>query len=121
MKRLLLVEDDAFLVRVYRTKLKQLGYEVEIMTDGKEVFAWCKKNMPELVVLDVVMPEKDGFTVLKELKESEDTRKIPVLVLTNLKGDDDKESLVGLGAEKVLVKSESSFSDVVTRIREIAG
>ena len=119
MKKILLVEDDQFLITVYKVKLKQMGYDVTFLTDGSEVLKTAIETKPDLIMLDIVMPIKDGFQVMRELKENSETKDIPVMVLTNLNGENDKKTLLDLGAVLFIVKSSYSFLEVSNMIKEV--
>lgn len=119
MNKLLLVEDDQFLVRIYKVKLKQLNFDVTFLNTGEKVHETALLEKPDLILLDIVMPVKDGFQAMKELKGDPQTKNIPVMILTNLNGDNDKKTLMDLGAAKFVVKSDHSFSEVASMIQEI--
>ncbi|MBU2219647.1 response regulator, partial [Patescibacteria group bacterium] len=82
--KVLLVEDDRFLSEMYATKLADSGFEVETAFDGEEGLIKIKEFQPKLVLLDIVLPKKDGFEVLKTLKDGELLNGIKVIALTNL-------------------------------------
>ena len=119
MKKILLVEDDQFLVRVYKLKLEKQGYEVIYLEDGREVLQTVRVEKPDLVVLDLILPKKDGVEVLKELKGNTETKDVPVLVLSQLGMPEDIEKSKEAGAIDHLVKSQNSFAEVVTEVKRI--
>ncbi len=121
MKKILLLEDDRFLIHIYRAKLLKLGYEIEMLPNGTGALELTLKLKPDLLVVDIIMPEKDGFAVIKEIKEHPETKHIPIIVLTNLAQDEDKKKVAGLGAELFLVKADLSFAQVVEKIRSVLG
>jgi DNA-binding response OmpR family regulator len=121
MKKVLIAEDDIFLNKVYKVKLKSNNYETVNVLRGDLVIDEVTSSKPDLILLDVIMPGKDGFAVLKELKESSSTRNIPVIILTNLSEESDKNTLLGLGAKKFLTKVDVSIADVVEVIRQELG
>jgi CheY-like chemotaxis protein len=112
MKKILLVEDDVFLVKVYKSLLEKEGYSVIVLTDGVEVIDTVRKERPDLVILDLIMPGKDGFDVLGDLKGDSKTKNIPVYVLTVLRTKEDIKKVKNLGADEYIVKSDSTFKDV---------
>ncbi len=119
-KKILLVDDDPLLTKLYQSKLTQEGYEVFFAHNGLDGLALAKEKMPDLVLLDVMMPKMDGIDTLKELKKDPSTKKIPVVMLTNL-GDNEYhvEGAKLLGAEEYLMKSNTDLhqlQEVVTRI-----
>lgn len=81
-KRILVVDDEPDFCSIVQSQLEKSGFEVELAYNGVEGLAKVKANPPDAIVLDVMMPEKDGYTVCKELKESEKYRDIPIILLT---------------------------------------
>lgn len=117
-KKILLIEDDVFLVRVYGKFLEREGYEVVILETGTNAVSVAKSEKPDLIILDIIMPETDGFDALQMLKEDDLTKKIPVMVLTNLSTDEDKKKALDMGAEKYLVKANMSFKEVIAEVKK---
>lgn len=120
MKKVLVVEDDTFLAKIYESKLKHEGYDAKVANDGVEGMEALAEMKPNIVLLDLVMPRKDGFTVLKEMSEDSELKKIPVVVLSNLGQDSDVDRVKELGAKDYLVKADISISDVVDTINKYA-
>lgn len=120
MAKILLIEDDALLVRMYQNKLQMDGYEVMVAGDGEEGLARIKEMMPDLILLDIMMPKMNGFEVLEQMKKDETIKTIPVVLLTNLGGsDEDVEKGLELGAVAYLIKSNVVPADVVAKIKEV--
>lgn len=117
--RILLVEDDPFLLDMYSTKFKEVGFDVIIAQDGEMGIAKAKEIMPEIIILDVVLPKKDGFEVLKVLKSSSETARIPVIVLTNLGLDSDVKRGLELGAQNYIIKAHFTPTEVVAKVKDI--
>jgi DNA-binding response OmpR family regulator len=116
-KTILIAEDDDFLAKAYRIKLTNLGYKVVIVGNGEEVLSYLKENPPpNLIILDLIMPEKDGFETLAELKKEEKFKKIPVVIVSNLSQEEDIKKAKDLGALDFLVKSSFSLSEIVQKI-----
>ncbi|MCA1841449.1 MAG: response regulator transcription factor [Actinomycetota bacterium] len=82
MPKVLVVDDDPAIRRVLQTTLELDGYEVSMAADGEEALATVSGSIPDLVILDVMMPRMDGFDVLAKLRESQETAKVPVILLT---------------------------------------
>jgi two-component system alkaline phosphatase synthesis response regulator PhoP len=118
MKKILLTEDDAFLIKVLGAKLAKAGYEVKTATNGEEALELLKQFNPDLILMDLVMPKKDGFDTLKEIKSNDSLKKIPVIITTNLGQLDDKDRAMKLGAADYLVKSDSSLNAVIEKIKD---
>lgn len=115
--RILLVEDDVFLVGMYVTKLELEGLVTLIANDGDTGLALAKKEHPDLILLDIILPGgMDGFRVLEELKRDATTRDIPVILLTNLGQQREVDRGLSLGAADYLVKAHYMPSEVVERI-----
>lgn len=120
-KRVLIVEDDVFLNKIYKVKLRSANLETIQVYRGDKVMDEAKASKPDLIILDVILPGKDGFAVLKELKEDGVTKNIPVIVLTNLSEESDKTTLLGLGAKRFLTKVNVSISEVVDVVNQELG
>jgi PleD family two-component response regulator len=115
-KKILIAEDDNFLANAYRIKFEKSGFEVEIATDGKLALASLINFIPDVILLDLIMPNLDGFGVLAELKKNEKLSKIPVIVTSNLGQKEDMEKAKKLGAKDFFVKSDTSIGDIVTKV-----
>lgn len=118
-KVLLLVEDDPLMLNLYQKAFKLEGFQVDIAKGGRQALEKVKKEKPGIILLDIMMPEIDGFEVLSHLKADSETKDIPVVILTNLAGRKDAERGLALGAVKYLVKSEYEPKDVAGLVREI--
>ncbi|MBP9690630.1 response regulator [Candidatus Woesebacteria bacterium] len=121
MKKILLLEDDRFLIHIYRAKLLKLGYDITMLPNGLNALKTALDMRPDLIVTDIIMPEKDGFAVISEIKAHPETNHIPIIVLTNLSQDADKKKVANLGAEIFLVKADLSFAQVVEQIKKVLG
>lgn len=115
---LLIAEDDQFYANLYKTKLEKEGFSVVISTNGSETMKLIEENKPNLIILDIVMPELDGFEVLKQLKEKPDFKNVPVIVLSNLGQQEDIDRALSLGAFRYIVKSNVSIHDMVESVEE---
>jgi len=116
MAKVLVVEDDHFLGTAYKAKFTKEGYDFRLATDGEEVAVVLKDFMPDVILLDLVMPRKDGFTVLAELKQDPRLKDIPVIVASNLGQQEDHERAKQLGAVDYITKSELSLDAIVEKI-----
>src|SRR3989338_670001 len=114
-----IVEDDPFVLRVYQRKLSLEGIDVALATNGREALDRIMLTMPDLVLLDLVMPQKDGFELLADMKKNAKLKNIPIVVLTNLRQESDKQPVRNLGVEAYIVKSETSINDVITQIKGV--
>jgi len=120
---IMIVEDDAFVMDIYRTKLSQAGYEVMGAANGMEALEklGSSDGLPDLILLDILMPLVGGIEVLKKIKEDEKLKKIPVILLTNLSQKDDIDLGISLGADDYLIKSHFTPSEVMEKIEERLG
>jgi DNA-binding response OmpR family regulator len=119
MKSILLVEDDPFLVDLYSTKLKEEGFEVEIAISGREGLRKFKEKKPDLILLDIVLPDLDGWEVLGEIKKLNKLNDLKIVVLSNLTEKEDVKRAQELGAARYLIKSHFTPTEVVQEIKKI--
>lgn len=118
---ILLVEDDSFIQNMYVAKLTKEGFAVEVAEDGQHAIELAEQVVPDVVLLDVMLPKKSGWQVLKSLKESKVTRTIPVLILSNIGGQEDVDQALEMGAVDYLIKAHFIPSEVIDKIRTILG
>lgn len=118
--RILLVDDDPMIIRMYQRKLEHDGFDLTIAFNGEEGLEAVKKSKPELILLDIMMPKLNGIETLKALKSNAKTKNIPVIILTNL-GDrpEDVEKAKALGAADYLVKANVELADLVIKIKKL--
>lgn len=121
MSKILIIEDEAALQHAATQVLKESGFEVLSAIDGEIGLRMAKSELPDLILLDIVLPKKDGFEVLKEIKEGDATKNIPVIVLTNLESPGDVEKALELGAKTYLVKLNYRLEEIAEKIKEILG
>ncbi len=103
-KKVLLVEDEKNVILGVRTCLDAVGYNVEIVEDGEEALNAVRREHPDLILLDLLMPKMDGFEVLKVLKRDEATSNIPIIVLTAKAEEEDRQRALDLGADNYMTK-----------------
>lgn len=119
MKKILFIEDESSLQRAVSSIFTDKGYEMLSAMDGEAGILLAQKELPDLILLDLIIPKKDGFTVLTELKQDPATMNIPVIVLTNLEGNADVERTLELGATTYLVKTNYKLEEIVEKIKDI--
>jgi len=119
MTKVLVAEDDKFLIKAYSAKLIKSGFETILAANGEEAIERTMSEKPDVILLDLVMPKKDGFEVLYELKNNDQTKKIPVIILSNLGQEEDIKRGKELGAKDYLVKSNIAIQDVVDKIKQV--
>lgn len=121
MAKVLLVEDDPFLSTLLKNRLEKEGFEVVLAKDGTSAIQALTKDKfrPDVILLDIILPEKNGFEVLEEAREISDIKKIRTLILSNLGQDVDVKRGEKLGAE-YLIKARTSLDEIVKRLKAIA-
>lgn len=117
--KILIIEDDPLMSRLYQKAFTFEGYSVVAAFDGEEGWEKMKQENPNLILLDIMMPKLNGLQFLEKIKKDPDYKKIPVVCLTNLAGQQDAEKALLLGAVKYIVKSEYEPKQVVNMIKEI--
>jgi DNA-binding response OmpR family regulator len=117
IKKILIVEDERPMAYVLGLKLENSGFEIRNAFSGEEAIAFLKKEPFDLVLLDVMLPGKDGFGVLSEMKRK--GIKTPVIILSNLGQKEDFEKAKKMGAIEYIVKSNVSISEIIKRIQKI--
>lgn len=117
--KILVVEDEEVLAKVLQEKLERSGYEVAIAADGEAALVRAKDFSPDAIVLDLLLPKKNGFEVLELLKSDQGLKAIPVIVVSNLGEDDDIKRALSLGAVDYYVKSEHPINEIVEKIKNV--
>lgn len=116
MSHILIVEDDQFLAAAYKLKFEKENFKVTIAQDGQEALNFLQNELPDLILLDLVMPVKDGFAVLSDVKESERLRDIPVIIASNLGQEEEIQKGIAMGAIDYVVKSNTSLDEIVKKV-----
>lgn len=117
--KILIIEDDVFLADLYQTKFSMEDFEVYTAYDGEKGLEAAKKNKPDIILLDLILPKIDGFGVLDKLKKYKKTSDIPIILLTNLSQKSDVEKGMKMGAVDYLIKAHFMPSEVVKKIKRI--
>ncbi len=118
-KKVMIVEDDRFLSFLLKSRLEKDGFLVEQMFDGEEAIQRLKQMVPDLIILDLIMPKVTGFEVLKAISVTPQLVKVPVVIVSNLAQDSDIEKARELGAKEYYVKVKVSIDDLVGRIKTL--
>ena len=121
MKKILYVEDDDGLAEVYLTRLDAEGFEVKRVPNGEDALATALAFKPDLILLDAMMPQVNGFDVLDILRNTPETTNIKIIMLTALSQDSDRQRAEQLGADDYLVKSQVVIADVIEKIKHHLG
>lgn len=117
-KFILIAEDDKFYAHIYKVKLGAEGYDVEVAGNGEDLLAQISRRKPDLVLLDLIMPIKDGFDTLTELRKNKDLDNVKIIVMSSLSQKEDSERAHSLGATDYVVKTEISIQDMTNKIRQ---
>ncbi len=120
-KKILFIEDEAALQKAVTSALVDAGYAVSSALNGDDGLRIARQEMPDLILLDLVLPQKGGFAVLEELKKDPATARIPVIIMSNLEGTGEVDRALALGATTFLVKMNYKLDEVVAKVRNILG
>lgn len=116
--KILFIDDDPFFLEFYRTELSQYNISTEFATDGEVGIQKSKEIHPDVILLDVILPKKDGFQVVAELKSDPTTKDIPILIVSTLGSEKDEAELLKLGATRVFNKLSALPKDVATYVQD---
>jgi len=116
--KILMMEDNIFLRKLYRDKLTREGFVFIEATNGIEGINKTLSEKPDLIILDLILPRKNGFDVLDDLRKDSRTKNIPVIVLSNLAQEIDIKEALARGAREYLVKTETRLEDVIKKIKK---
>lgn len=119
--RVVVAEDDNAIASAYKLGLGYHGFDIELATDGKEAISAIKRKPPDILLLDIIMPNMDGFEVLEKLRATKEHKDLPVIVLTNLGQPADAQRAARLGARAYLIKANLSLKDLVQHIHDALG
>jgi len=116
--KILVVEDEDFLLDLYQAKLIQEGYETIIAENGTEGLDLAQRHLPDLILLDILMPEIDGYEMLKALKADKKMKNIPVIIFSNLSQQEEIEKGLKLGAKDFIIKTSVTPTEMVAKVKE---
>ncbi len=119
-KKVVLVEDDPFLSSLLGNRLKKEGFELISVKKGSEVLKALRDNNPDLVLLDIILPEKSGFEILSEIRSDPATSQVPVIILSNLGQESDMERGKALGVADYIVKAKVTIDELVNKIKNFS-
>lgn len=117
--KILVIEDEEVLAKVLQEKFEKSGYDVKVADDGEVALSLAASFKPDAIVLDLLLPKKDGFEVLEILKADEALKMIPVVVVSNLGEDSDIKRALLLGAADYYVKSEHPVNEIIEKIKNV--
>ncbi len=118
MTKIAIIEDDAVISQMYRMKFEADGFDVQVADNGKSGIEMVESFTPDMILLDLQMPEMTGDEALKKIRAQPWGKNIPVIVLTNLGVEESPKSLKELGIHSYIVKAEFTPSQVVARVKE---
>jgi len=119
-KKILLAEDNQFILRSFKHLLNEQGsYDIDTVCDGALVVSIVKEFQPDVLVLDLILPNINGFDILKELRSSKEFDTLPIIVATSLGQNEDKEIVMNLGATDYIIKSQITGKDLVDKITKV--
>jgi len=116
MKKILIIEDEKVLIGLLEKRMKKEGYDVAIARDGEEGMKKVREYSPDLILLDMVMPKRDGFQVMEELAADPELKKIPVIIVSNSGQPVEIDRVKKLGAKDWLIKTEFDPKEVVNKV-----
>ena len=119
MKKILLVEDDPFLIDIYTDKFKASGFDIEVASRGEEALEKAKEGKFQFLLLDIVLPQVDGWEILRKIKADPKLKNLKVIILSNLGQREEVEKGIKLGAVKYLIKAHYTPSEVVKEIKQL--
>ncbi len=121
MKKILLAEDDPFLVDLYTHKLSAENFAVTSALNGQEALEMIAADKPDLILLDIFMPVLNGWEVLEKVKSQEETKNIPVIMLSNVNEKKDIDRAMSLGASDYLMKACFTPQEVLEVVKKFVG
>lgn len=120
-KKILLIEDEELIITLLQRKLEKEGYKVFVARDGVEGMEKVRKETPDIVLLDIVMPRMGGLEVLEELRRDKKLRSIPVIVISNSGQPVELDRAKKLGARDWLIKTEFDPKEVISKVKNQLG
>jgi CheY-like chemotaxis protein len=115
--KVLIVEDEEALRKVMQEKMEHAGFDTSAAKDGAEAWDMAKSKNPDIILLDLVLPKRNGFDVLGMLKQDPGLKDIPVIVLSNLAEDESLKKALAMGAEDYFVKAQHPINEIVEKVQ----
>ncbi|KKQ27389.1 MAG: Response regulator receiver protein [Candidatus Magasanikbacteria bacterium GW2011_GWC2_37_14] len=118
-KKILIVEDDSFTIKLYTRLLSDEGFEVISTPAANEACGLAKREKPNLIIMDLMLTDGNGFEVIKQIRKETSLKKIPIITLSNLGQETDIDEALKKGSNKYFVKSNTRFEEVVKAVKEL--
>jgi len=120
MKKILIVEDEKILAEMYRDKFTQAGFEVILADSAEEGLKVTKKEMPDLILLDILLPRENGIGFLKRLRKDPKLSSIPVVAFSNYDDPETKKEAYELGAKDYLIKTSYTPKEIIEKVKKLS-
>jgi DNA-binding response OmpR family regulator len=117
--KVLIIEDDKFIAEALVMKFKENGFDIGHLDNGEKVVAEAITQKPNIIILDIILPGKDGFEILQDLKKDDKTKNIPVIIVSNLGTKGDLEKGRQLGAVDFMIKATVTPGDIVEKAKKV--
>jgi len=121
MTKIAIIEDDSVISQMYRMKFEADGFDVQLANNGKRGVALVEEMQPDIILLDLQMPEMDGAEALEIIRKNDWGKRIPVIILTNLGEEESPKQIRSLGIHSYIVKADLTPREVVGRVKEALG
>lgn len=118
MNKILIIEDEGFIIRTLEDNLAAEGYKIDVAKNGEDAIKKIGKEKPDIILLDILMPKRDGFYVLEETKKNPEWKLIPVIILSNLGEDTIIKQALEMGADEYFVKSQHPIQEIVEKVKD---
>ena len=119
-RRILIIEDEKSLRQVVRSKLEAEGFVVSVLTNGDNILRAITKDNPDLILMDLMLPQTDGLTLLKTIRENSDFNDVKIIVLSNFSQETDVTEVLKLGATEFLVKADTPLSELTKLTKHLS-
>jgi len=119
MKRILIAEDDPMISEIYQKKFSECGFEVLAAATGELVLAMAKKEVPDVILLDLMLPKMNGFEIIEHIRKENYDPNIKIIVSSNLSQNEDREKALNLGANGFVSKSEFTPGNLVKEVSRL--
>ena len=119
LQKILIIEDDLFSANLYKFHFEKAGYVTEVAMDGASALHLADSFRPHLIILDLILPRLDGFTLLQLFGHTHPHRHTPIIVISNLNQSTDIDRCLKLGAKKFIIKDSINYTDLITQAKQL--